>query len=66
MGKDREGSNDYQVESILDRKVFSGKVLYLTKWKGFPSSDATWESVKVLKPYRHLIRQFHEKNRPEV
>ena len=53
----------HEVEAIIGRKVFSGKVLYLTKWKGFPLSDATWESVKVLKPYRKLIKLYNEKLR---
>lgn len=25
----------YEVEEIIGRRVFSGKVLYLTKWKDF-------------------------------
>jgi len=25
--------NSFIVEAIIDRRVFSGKVLYLTKWK---------------------------------
>lgn len=50
-----------QVEAIIGRKVFSGKVLYLTKWKGFPLNEATWESVKVLKPYKKLIKLYNDK-----
>jgi hypothetical protein len=57
--------SEHQVEAIIGRKVFSGKVLYLTKWKNFTVDQATWESVKVLKDYRHLIRAYNEKNRTE-
>jgi hypothetical protein len=52
-----------QVEAILQRRVFSGKVLYLVHWKGLPLEQATWESVKVLKHYRQLIRHFNEQHR---
>lgn len=55
----------YEVEAIIGRRVFSGKVLYLAKWKDFPLQDATWESVKVLKPYRHLIKLYNEQHRNE-
>ena len=49
------------VEAIVGRKVFSGKVLYLTKWKD--SHECTWESVKLLKNYRNLIKQYNLHNR---
>lgn len=51
------------MEEIVGRRVFSGKVLYLTKWKNFPLQEATWESVKVLKQYRHLIKLYNEHHR---
>ena len=52
--------NYYEVEAILDRKVYSGKVLYLTKWKN-SSENPTWESIKTLKGFRHLVREYQEK-----
>ena len=35
-------SGSYKVESIIERKVYSGKVLYLIKWKGLDENYATW------------------------
>jgi inorganic pyrophosphatase/exopolyphosphatase len=50
--------DDYEVEKILDKKVFNGKTLYLVKWKHFPVSDATWESNKILLSAKDKIKQF--------
>ncbi|CAG7819494.1 unnamed protein product [Allacma fusca] len=33
----------YQVERIVDKRIFKGKVEYLVKWSGYPESDNTWE-----------------------
>lgn len=33
----------YEVESILNKRYFKGKALYLIKWKGFNSSENSWE-----------------------
>ena len=33
---------ELEIEGLLDRKVYSGKVLYLTKWRGFPREESTW------------------------
>jgi len=52
-----------EVEKIISRRVFSGKVLYLTKWRGYSVEEATWESVKVLKDVKHLVKDFMEKNK---
>jgi hypothetical protein len=56
----------YEVEEIIGRKVFSGKVLYLVKWKDFPREQATWESVKLLKNVKHLVKHYHDKHKEEV
>lgn len=58
-------STAFQVEAIIGRRVFSGKVLYLAKWKDYPLEEATWESVKVLRPYRNLIKTYNEKHRQD-
>lgn len=50
----------YEVEKIIGRNVFTGKVYYLVKWKGFPSCESTWESVKVLGNVRDMIRDFNQ------
>jgi len=37
---------EYEVESIVDKRIRRGKVEYLVKWKGWEDpSDNTWETV---------------------
>ena len=34
---------EYEVDHIVSHKGFPGQRLYLTAWKGYPSSENTWE-----------------------
>ena len=40
----------YKVEKVLHGKYFNGKLHYLVKWKGYPSSANTWEPESHLNP----------------
>ena len=35
--------SEYDVENIWEKKMMNGVVHYHLKWKGFPSSDNSWE-----------------------
>ena len=49
----------YEVEKIVDKRTnIYGLVEYLVKWKGYPSSDNTWEPKKNLKKLDHLIKEY--------
>ncbi|WUR04870.1 chromo domain-containing protein [Vairimorpha necatrix] len=60
---DKEDTNqdeDFLVEKIVNKKFINGKPHYLIKWKGYPSSENTWE------PYDNidaddLIKKYEEK-----
>ena len=39
---------EFEVESILDKRTIRKKTQYLVKWLGYPLHDATWESEKDL------------------
>lgn len=43
-----------EIEVIIDREVYSGKVFYEVKWKG--ADETTWESIKALKSRPHSKR----------
>jgi hypothetical protein len=54
-----DGSEEYEVESILDSRLIRGKPHFLVHWKGFPISDRTWEPRDNLIHSHDLLRDFH-------
>ena len=36
---------EYEVESICQKRITKGKVEYLVKWKGWSHEDNTWEPI---------------------
>ncbi|KAJ8174656.1 hypothetical protein LV157_008777 [Aspergillus fumigatus] len=50
---------EYEVEQILDHKRVSGKPYYLVKWKGYDTSENTWEPIENLTGCHQLVQQYH-------
>jgi hypothetical protein len=48
---EEESEDEYKVEEILDRQRISGKPHYLVKWKGYDTSENTWEPIENLRDY---------------
>ena len=58
-----DGQVEYEVERILDRRIHKmrnglTRTEYLVQWKGYPSYDATWESVKNLDNAQSFISDY--------
>ena len=50
----------YEVEAILDSRLFRRKLQYLVKWLNYPPSDNTWEPAEtLLEDVPDLITEFH-------
>ena len=49
---------EYEVEQILDKRLFHNKIQYLVKWIGYPLHDATWEPVENLKNAPKKLKEF--------
>jgi len=53
---------EYEVESIVSKRIKKGKVEYLVKWKGWENpDDNTWEPVEHLE-CPELIQAYEEKH----
>lgn len=53
-----DNTKEYEVETILDKRILRGKTQYLVKWAGYPLHDATWEPVNHLKNAQGKVKDF--------
>ena len=53
---------EYEVEEIVDSKMYRGKLKYLVHWKGYPIEERTWEPVENLSNSQEYIDEFHKKH----
>ena len=63
VGKDSEGFELYEVESIRDKKIENGKTLYFIKWAGWPEETNTWEPIENLNDVLDLVEIYNRRNR---
>jgi transposase InsO family protein len=61
----RDGALEYEVEKILDSRVFRGKLEYLVRWKGYGAADDQWLPADDASGAKRLITNFHKQN-PEA
>jgi len=54
-----DGEEEFVVESILDSRLFKGKLQYFVHWKDYPVSDRTWEPAQNVANAPDLVTQFH-------
>jgi transposase InsO family protein len=57
-----EDTREYEVEQILDTKRVNGKPYYLIKWKGYDTSENTWEPIENLTNCQLLIQTYHQQS----
>jgi Chromo (CHRromatin Organisation MOdifier) domain len=51
---------EYEVETILDKRILRNKTQYLVKWLGYPLHDATWEPQEHLQNTQEKLKEFEE------
>jgi hypothetical protein len=56
---EQEGTDEYEVERILDSEKQGQQVKYLIKWEGYPRSESTWEPIAHLRKVLWMVDQFH-------
>ena len=50
---------EYEVDTIIDSRIYRGKLQYLVHWKGYDESERTWELVSNLRNSPKIVDQFH-------
>ena len=55
---------EYEVETILDKRKRYNRIEYLVKWKGYANYDSTWEPIANLANAQHAVDDF-EKLQPK-
>src|SRR5256886_12448078 len=53
--------NEYEVEQILDTQTIRNKPYYLVKWKGYDTSENSWEPVNNLKYCWTLVQRYQDR-----
>ena len=55
-----KGEFEYEVEQILDSRLYRGKLQYLVKWLGYTEEHNTWEPADNLEHAQEAIDLFHQ------
>lgn len=53
-------SDLYEVEKIINFKIYKNKKYYLVKWLCYPISESTWEPKENLNNLHYLINSFED------
>jgi len=57
-----EGEEEYEVEKILDARLFRRQRQYLVKWEGYSTTENSWEPIQNLEHASDIITDFHERH----
>jgi hypothetical protein len=55
-----DGEKEYVVESILDSRLYRGKLQYFIHWRNYPVSARTWEPEENVQNAPQPIERFHK------
>ena len=55
-----EDHAEYEVNKILDSRIWHRKLQYLVDWKGYSPSDQSWEPAINLANSKELLEDFHQ------
>jgi hypothetical protein len=57
-----QSEEEYEVNSIIDSRVYRCQLQYLVCWKGYGKGENTWEPAKNLSHTKKAIAKFHKEN----
>jgi hypothetical protein len=55
-----EGELEYEVEAVLDARLWRNQKQYLVQWLNYPPADNSWERATNLDNAGDAIRDFHD------
>jgi hypothetical protein len=63
-----EGEPEWEVEKILDSRIFRNRLQYRVKWSGYHDLDKTWYNSENFTNAKELIQDFHNQypSKPNV
>jgi hypothetical protein len=54
------GEHEYEVEDILDSRIFHCQFQYLIHWHGYDVSEHTCGLIKILSNTMEKVHEFHQ------
>ena len=57
-----EGQEEFEVEQILDSRLFRGNLQYLVKWKDYGEEENSWEPATNVTHAQELVNEFHRRH----
>lgn len=54
---------EYEVEAIISHKRFRGKIRYLVKWKGYPTSENSYQYSTDLKNAKDILDEYKKRKK---
>ncbi|THH07173.1 hypothetical protein EW145_g3557 [Phellinidium pouzarii] len=51
---------EWEVEEILDSRIYQGKLQFLVKWKGYTDESNTWEAERNCANSPELVKKFYK------
>jgi hypothetical protein len=52
--------NEFEVESIIDKKKIGNKWKYKVKWLGYSDEESTWEPIENLENVKEMLEEFEK------
>jgi hypothetical protein len=57
-----DGEEEYEVSSILDSRLFRGKLQYLADWVGYGPEERSWTSASDFHDDDPIVVEFHREH----
>ena len=56
--QDADGEEEFEVEDILGSRQHRNRQEFLVKWKGYPTSESTWEPKENMSNAPNVLNKF--------